>query len=105
MRYDSLDRKALRANKGESGESDDLCERLDLRGLKCPLPALRVKKALARSASGRRLSVLADDPLAPLDLAHLCRAEGHGAAPPVPLEGGGWRFEITKGLRAAPEPQ
>jgi tRNA 2-thiouridine synthesizing protein A len=50
---------------------------LDLRGLRCPLPALRTRKALSRSAAGTRFVVLADDPLAGIDIPHLCRTDGH----------------------------
>jgi tRNA 2-thiouridine synthesizing protein A len=35
---------------------------LDVRGLNCPLPILRAKKALADLASGKVLRVLATDP-------------------------------------------
>ena len=35
---------------------------LDVRGLNCPLPILRTKKALAEMASGQVLHVLATDP-------------------------------------------
>lgn len=50
---------------------------LDLRGLKCPLPALLAKKALAKAARGTVLTVLADDPLAAVDIPHMCHGEGH----------------------------
>ena len=50
---------------------------LDLRGLKCPLPALMTRKALARRAEGAILAVIADDPLAVLDIPHMCAGEGH----------------------------
>jgi tRNA 2-thiouridine synthesizing protein A len=52
-------------------------ETLDLRGLKCPLPAMLAKKALARLAPGTALIVLADDPLAVVDIPHMCHGEGH----------------------------
>ena len=52
-------------------------ETLDLRGLKCPLPALMAKKALARLAPGAAIIVLADDPLAAVDIPHMCHGEGH----------------------------
>jgi tRNA 2-thiouridine synthesizing protein A len=52
-------------------------ETLDLRGLKCPLPALLAKKALARLAPGTVLTVLASDPLAAVDIPHMCHGEGH----------------------------
>ena len=52
-------------------------ETLDLRGLKCPLPALLAKKALARLGSGACLRVLADDPMSVIDIPHMCHGEGH----------------------------
>ena len=52
-------------------------ETLDLRGLKCPLPALLAKKAVAKLAPGVALRVLADDPLSVVDIPHMCSTEGH----------------------------
>lgn len=52
-------------------------ETLDLRTLKCPLPALLAKKALAKAAPGVVILVLADDPLAVVDIPHMCHGEGH----------------------------
>ncbi|HEY5348032.1 MAG TPA: sulfurtransferase TusA family protein [Rhizomicrobium sp.] len=52
-------------------------EILDLRGLKCPLPALFARRALARAEQGAMLKVIADDPLASLDIPHMCAGEGH----------------------------
>lgn len=56
---------------------EDTAAEIDLRGLRCPMPALRTKKRLNSLESGDRLRVLADDPLAAIDIAHLCREEGH----------------------------
>jgi tRNA 2-thiouridine synthesizing protein A len=50
---------------------------LDLRGLRCPLPALRTEKQLRAMQAGERLKVLTDDPLAAIDIPHFCRAAGH----------------------------
>ncbi len=55
----------------------DAAELLDLRGLKCPLPALFARKALERSAPGTEIEVLADDPMAIVDVPHMCRQEGY----------------------------
>ena len=52
-------------------------ETLDLRGLKCPLPAMLARKALAPMAAGAMVTVLADDPLAVVDIPHMCHGEGH----------------------------
>jgi tRNA 2-thiouridine synthesizing protein A len=50
--------------------------RLDLRGLKCPLPALRTRKALRQAAPGQRLIVECTDPLAVIDIPNLLRETG-----------------------------
>ena len=52
-------------------------ETLDLRGLKCPLPALMARRALARLPPGAILIVRASDPLAVVDIPHMCGEEGH----------------------------
>ncbi|HWU26757.1 MAG TPA: sulfurtransferase TusA family protein [Rhizomicrobium sp.] len=52
-------------------------EELDLRGLKCPLPALLARRALARARPGTTIMVLVDDPMAPIDVPHMCRSEGY----------------------------
>ena len=52
-------------------------EILDLLGLKCPLPALYARRALERAAPGATLVVLTDDPLAAIDLPHMCHQEGY----------------------------
>ena len=50
---------------------------LDLRGLKCPLPVLRTRKALRRLAPGGEIVVLSTDPLADLDIPHMTAQDGH----------------------------
>ena len=49
---------------------------LDLRGLKCPLPALRAKKALGGMASGDLLTLECTDPLTAIDIPNLLRETG-----------------------------
>jgi tRNA 2-thiouridine synthesizing protein A len=49
---------------------------LDLRGLKCPLPALRTRKALTRLPAGAVLAVECTDPLADIDIPNLVREMG-----------------------------
>ncbi|TVR12057.1 MAG: preprotein translocase subunit TatB [Salinarimonadaceae bacterium] len=44
---------------------------LDLRGLKCPLPALKTRKALTRMAPGDVIRVECTDALAAIDIPHL----------------------------------
>lgn len=50
--------------------------RLDLTGLKCPLPALKTRKALKSLAPGDRLEVLCTDPLSVIDIPNLIRETG-----------------------------
>ncbi|EGV35498.1 hypothetical protein l13_15150 [Neisseria weaveri ATCC 51223] len=50
---------------------------LDVTGLKCPLPILKAKKALAVLETGDVLTVLATDVGAPDDFAAFCRQTGH----------------------------
>jgi tRNA 2-thiouridine synthesizing protein A len=49
---------------------------LNLRGLKCPLPALRTRKALAGMARGDVLVVECTDPLAAIDIPNLLNQTG-----------------------------
>ncbi|MBU3668194.1 MAG: sulfurtransferase TusA family protein [Rhodocyclaceae bacterium] len=50
---------------------------LDVCGLKCPMPILRTKKALAAMASGEVLEILVTDPAAREDFAAFARQTGH----------------------------
>jgi len=49
---------------------------LDLRGLKCPLPVLRVRKALLAAPTGSLLVVQCTDPMAAIDLPNLVHETG-----------------------------
>lgn len=50
---------------------------LDARGLNCPLPILRTKKALNELQSGQVLRVLATDPGSVRDFQAFCKQTGH----------------------------
>jgi tRNA 2-thiouridine synthesizing protein A len=52
-------------------------EEIDARGLNCPLPILRTKKALARLESGQVLAVLTTDPHAGRDFQAFCQQTGN----------------------------
>lgn len=49
---------------------------LNLRGLKCPLPALRVRKTLSALRSGDLVVAECTDPLAAIDIPNLLRQTG-----------------------------
>ena len=52
-------------------------QRLDLRGLKCPLPVIKARKALSILPKGQVLILEATDPLAEIDIPHFIASEGH----------------------------
>jgi tRNA 2-thiouridine synthesizing protein A len=50
--------------------------KLDLTGLKCPLPALKTRKALKSVKPGDRLEVHCTDPLSVIDIPNLIQETG-----------------------------
>ena len=68
---------------------------IDARGLKCPLPVLKMEKGLIPLAAGTVLTVLATDPMARIDIPLYCRQNGHACT--LTTEGDVLRFEIIKG--------
>ncbi|MGQ0674031.1 MAG: sulfurtransferase TusA family protein [Hyphomicrobium sp.] len=50
---------------------------LDVKGLSCPMPVLKAKKALLDVPKGGTLEVLATDPGSVADFEALCQAMGH----------------------------
>jgi tRNA 2-thiouridine synthesizing protein A len=53
-----------------------MATKLDLTGLKCPLPALMTAKALKALSPGEVLEVHCTDPLSVIDIPHLVRQTG-----------------------------
>jgi tRNA 2-thiouridine synthesizing protein A len=51
-------------------------EILDLRGLKCPLPALLARRYLMAAPPAAEVLVVTDDPMAPIDVPHMCHRDG-----------------------------
>jgi len=50
---------------------------LDTKGLNCPLPVLKARRAMKELAGGEVLEVLATDPGAVKDFEHFSEATGH----------------------------
>ncbi|MEM8797131.1 MAG: sulfurtransferase TusA family protein [Pseudomonadota bacterium] len=50
---------------------------LDVKGLKCPLPVLKVSKAMKALEPGAVLEVFATDPLAVIDIPNFCNESGN----------------------------
>lgn len=57
--------------------SHEITETLDARGLNCPLPILRTKKAIAQLQAGEVLEVTATDPGSLKDMQSFCTQTGH----------------------------
>lgn len=55
----------------------DKIHALDARGLNCPLPILRTRKAMAGLASGELLEVASTDPGSVKDMQSFCGQTGH----------------------------
>jgi tRNA 2-thiouridine synthesizing protein A len=70
---------------------------LDLRGLNCPLPALRTLKALRAIAPGATLIVECTDPMAAIDVPH-CVSDNGDELESQSAEGGVLRFRIRRKL-------
>ena len=50
---------------------------VDARGLRCPLPVIRLAEAAKGRPAGTELTVLSTDPAARLDVPAWCRMRGH----------------------------
>lgn len=70
---------------------------VDARGLKCPLPVLKLEKTLAGATEGGRVIVLTTDPVARIDIPLYCRQQGYGFEVDE-AEQGVMRFTITRSV-------
>jgi len=68
---------------------------LDAKGLNCPLPILKAKKALKEVPTGGTLEILATDPGAVADFQAFCRTTGNELLEHSE-EGGVYRFLLKK---------
>lgn len=50
---------------------------LDVRGLQCPLPVLKARKAIRPLNTGQVLRLISTDPVAAIDVPHYCNEAGH----------------------------
>jgi tRNA 2-thiouridine synthesizing protein A len=68
---------------------------LDAKGLNCPLPILKAKKALKEVPPGGTLEILATDPGSVADFQAFCRTTGNELVEHSE-EGGVYRFILKK---------
>lgn len=60
---------------------------VDARGHRCPVPTLRLRRALATAPAGARIRLLADDPLARIDVPYFAAQIGAQAPEQTEIEG------------------
>ena len=72
----------------------DAAHSIDARGLKCPLPVLKTRRALLAAAAGARIEVLCTDPVSVIDIPHLVREMGCKLESSTELDGV-YRFVIV----------
>lgn len=58
-------------------ETDPKAHQLDTSGLLCPLPVLKLQKALKGISSGEIIEMRATDPASVIDVPHFCLEAGH----------------------------
>ena len=57
--------------------TQEITKEIDVKGLNCPLPILRAKKALSELEAGQILKVTATDPSSVKDFAAFCKQTGN----------------------------
>jgi tRNA 2-thiouridine synthesizing protein A len=55
--------------------ADDLV--VDARGHRCPVPTLKLRRAMEAAPAGAQVTLLADDPLARIDVPHFAGEAGY----------------------------
>ena len=69
MGFNALARKAVAV----AGEEEVI---VDARGHRCPVPTLKLRRALEGLQAGAVVRLLADDPMARIDVPHFCSQQG-----------------------------
>ena len=88
--------KAKPAKQSKAEAPGDEQTVVSMRGLKCPLPALKTKKLLSRMATGDVLVIECTDPLTTIDIPNLLRETGD-ALEDTARSGRVLTFRIRKG--------
>lgn len=70
---------------------------LDARGLLCPLPVLRLRKALLAMPAGATIRLIATDRMAMVDVPHFCGQAGHAMIRMRDLGDGVTEFTVRRG--------
>lgn len=68
---------------------------LDVKGLMCPLPVLKARKALGTMPGGSLLVLVSTDPASVIDVPHFCNESGHQLVEQT-SEAGAYLFKIRR---------
>jgi tRNA 2-thiouridine synthesizing protein A len=69
---------------------------MDARGHRCPVPTLRLRRALEAAPAGGLVRLLADDPLARIDVPHFASSVGATVLEIVEAPDGAISFLVAK---------
>ena len=69
---------------------------MDARGHRCPVPTLRLRRALEKAPAGGLVRLLADDPLARIDVPHFAASAGATVLEIVDAPNGAISFLVAK---------
>jgi len=69
---------------------------VDARGHRCPVPTLRLRRALEAAAPGVRVRLLADDPMARIDVPHFAAEAGAEVLARDEAADGAFSFLVAK---------
>ena len=69
---------------------------MDARGHRCPVPTLRLRRALEDAPAGGLVRLLADDPLARIDVPHFAASAGATVLEIVDAPNGAISFLVAK---------
>lgn len=69
---------------------------IDARGHRCPVPTLKLQKALAQAEAGADIRLIADDPMARIDVPHFAQGAGHEVLLTEEQDAGAVAFTVRK---------
>jgi tRNA 2-thiouridine synthesizing protein A len=67
---------------------------IDTRGHRCPVPTLKLRRAVSQTAHAGIIRLLADDPMAQIDIPHFCAQNRHKLMTCTQIDDH-WVFEIA----------
>jgi tRNA 2-thiouridine synthesizing protein A len=71
---------------------------VDMRGHRCPVPTLRLRRALEAAPAGGQVLLLADDPLARIDVPHFAARAGATVLAITEQDDGAISFLVAKAI-------